>query len=405
VQEAVDDGFSMQGHPSAVEEAGRRAVLRGIVKSRAALQGRIRVARDRGFATISQPAGPVQSQVMQRPFEALVDDVRKHLKSPKTGDELKRYTGATGDELADAISALRDKGVAVKATGGGNSFVIDAGGQPAYVDGQFLEFTSRPDNTFSFGIAGDKHIGSKYHRDDVLYDLYRRFEDRGVDAVFDTGNWIDGDARFNRHDLLVHGLDPQIALMAETHPKIADVTTYAVWGDDHEGWYAQREGIDVGRYAEGIMTAAGHQWVNLGFMEAHVKLVNANTGKHCLISIMHPGGGSAYALSYRPQKIIESMEGGEKPAAIFMGHYHKLEVLNVRNIWAVQAGCCEDQTPFMRKRSIEAHVGGVLAHLEQDPETGALVALDAGMRRYFNRGYYNNRWSYHGDVSRPERKG
>lgn len=275
--------------------------------------------------------------------------------------------------------------------------------QPAYVDSDAIVLRSRPDNTFVFGVAGDKHIGSKYHREDVLADLYARFESAGVDAVFDTGNWIDGDSRFNKHDLIVQGLDNQINLMADIHPVIDGITTFAVWGDDHEGWYAQREGIDVGKYAEMRMREDGHEWTDLGFMESHVILENSNTGTWAVVAIMHPGGGSAYALSYRPQKIVEAMDGGEKPAAIFMGHYHKLEALNIRNVWALQTGTCQDQTPFMRKKSIEAHVGGAIVRLEQDPDTGALIGFAPEMVRYFNQGYYNKRWNHAGPVKRPAR--
>lgn len=279
---------------------------------------------------------------------------------------------------------------------------------PAFVGGDFLVLESRPDNTFLFGVAGDRHHGSKYHRDDVLTDLYQRFEQAGVDAVFDTGNWIDGEARFNRHDLVRVGLTPQLHLMAEQTPRIVrpdlgPVPTYAVWGDDHEGWYAQREGIDVGRYAEQVMQDAGHYWYNLGYMEAHVILRNANTGRDTLMAVMHPGGGSAYALSYRPQKIVESLEGGEKPAVIIMGHYHKLEALNARNVWVLQSGTCQDQTPFLRKKSIEAHVGGAILGLEQDPESGAIVGFAPDMKRYFNRGFYNGRWSRFGPINRTQR--
>lgn len=273
---------------------------------------------------------------------------------------------------------------------------------PAYVHGNYLVVESRPDNTFLFGVAGDRHHASKYHRNDVLQDLYARFDKAGVDAVFDTGNWIDGECRFNRYDITRVGMDPQIHLMAEETPRIA-APTYAVWGDDHEGWYAKREGIDMGQHAEAIMHRAGVNWHDLGFMEAHVILRNSNTGSETIMSVMHPGGGSAYALSYKPQKIVEAFEGGEKPAVCLMGHYHKLEALNIRNVWCLQTGTCCDQTIFMRKKSIPAHVGGALLGLEQDPESGAIIGFSPQMIRYFNRGFYNKRWSYTGDVDRPWR--
>ena len=275
---------------------------------------------------------------------------------------------------------------------------------PGWLDGASVTITSNKDNTFTFGAFGDLHAGSKYCRWDAREALVRRSEMRGAQAIFDTGNWIDGEARFNKHDLEVSGMHAQLKNLARKHPK-TDIPIYAVTGDDHEGWYAQREGVDIGGYAEMVMREAGHNWTDLGYMESHVKLVNVNSGKSSVLAVVHPGGGSAYALSYRPQKIIESLEGGEKPAVIFMGHYHKLEAGNVRNVWYVQTGCQQDQTPFLRKKSIEAHVGGAIVTLEQDPRTGAIIGMLPELLRYFNKKYHDvsRRWSHHGPVGQPAR--
>lgn len=276
--------------------------------------------------------------------------------------------------------------------------------QAQWIGGPIVEIFSRPDNTYLFGACGDQHVASKYFRADVLSNLYARYDNASVQAVFNTGNWIDGEASFNRYDITAHGLDRQCRELAAVYPR-CDFPTYAVWGDDHEGWYAQREGIDVGKYAESVMRSAGHDWHDLGFMEAHVKLTNANTGKYAVLSVVHPGGGSAYALSYTIQKIVESLEGGEKPAVGLYGHYHKLWSGNVRNVWCAQTGTTQDQTPFMRKKRLEAHVGGMLIGLEQDPNTGAIIGFTPTMWRYFNKAYYqaNDRWSKHGDVTQMPR--
>lgn len=282
-------------------------------------------------------------------------------------------------------------------------FAIESMPEPAYLGAKRIRIKSRKDNTFCFLASGDLHAASKYTRWDVRADLIKQAERRGAQAILDTGNWIDGEARFNKHDLEVAGMTPQLELLAKRHPKTS-LPIYAVTGDDHEGWYAAREGVDIGGYAETIMRRAGHDWNDLGYMEAFIELVNWKTGKSVSLSVCHPGGGSAYAISYRPQKIIESYEGGEKPAVALFGHYHKLDAANVRNVWYVQTGCAQDQTPFMRKKSLEAHVGGAIITLEQDPATGAIIAMDAGLRRYFNRSYYpNNRWSHHGPVEHPKR--
>lgn len=251
---------------------------------------------------------------------------------------------------------------------------------------------------------GDTHIGSRYARLDVLMDLYRRYQEARVRDVFHTGNYIEGEARFNRHELEAHSLEGQVRLLVQNYPRVSGITTHAVTGDDHEGWYAQREGINVGRLVERAFRDAGrNDWRDMGFMEAHVRLVNRNTGKEAVMAVVHPGGGSAYALSYSIQKIIESLEGGEKPAVGLYGHYHKLWAGNIRNVWCVQTGCTQDQTVFMRKKRLEAHVGGTLIELEQDPATGAIIGFTPRIFRYFARGYYANRWAHGEPVALPKR--
>jgi hypothetical protein len=200
-------------------------------------------------------------------------------------------------------------------------------------------------------------------------------------------------------------MDAQVELLAERHPHREGLVTYAVWGDDHEGWYAQRAQTDMGSRAEAMFRNRNREdWVDLGFMEAHVRLVNANSGAESMMSVVHPGGGSAYALSYSIQKIIESLEGGEKPAIGLYGHYHKLWTGNIRNVWCVQTGCGKDQDPFMRKKRIAAHVGGAIVKATQDPETGAITRFQVELLRWFNKGFYNRRWSHSGAVQLPERE-
>jgi len=270
--------------------------------------------------------------------------------------------------------------------------------------GPSAEYVSRADNTFYFGATGDSHLCSKYAREDVLADLYNRFERAGVDRVFHTGNWIDGEHRFNRHELNTHGLDPQCRYLAKNYPARKGIVTYAVAGDDHEGWYAQREGVNIGRYAEQCFRDAGREdWFDLGYVEAYVRLINANTGKESVLSVVHPGGGSSYAESYSIQKIIESYEGGEKPAVALYGHYHKMLAGEYRNVWWFQTGCTKDQDTFGRKKKLRYVIGGGLIRLEQDPSTGAIIGFAPEMIRYFNRSYYNGRWSHHGPVNHPRR--
>jgi hypothetical protein len=328
--------------------------------------------------------------------------VKALLKKPHTLHEISAKLKIPVRAARDAVGALKKQHAHIVSEG--DKFHIPGEPMVSYTAGASVELVSRKDNTFCFGAFGDLHAGSKHTRWDVREDLVRRSERAGAQAIFDTGNWIDGDARFNRYDLVASGLEAQCELLAALHPRTR-LPIYAVAGDDHEGWIAQREGVNVGRYCEQVMREAGHNWRDLGYMEAHVTLRNANSGKTATMAVVHPGGGSAYALSYAIQKIVESYEGGEKPAVGLYGHYHKLMAANIRNVWCVQTGCQQDQTPFMRKRRLEAHVGGSIIQLEQDPTTGAILAMEPQLVRYFNAAYYEkgNRWSHHGNIKQPRR--
>lgn len=337
---------------------------------------------------------------------SLTDRVRARLmKGEASRAEIEALTGLGPSAVEGLLKDLAAAGANLAAVG--ESFAIAKSPPlpaPISAAGEMPVLMSRPDNTFLIGACGDTHLGSKYERLDVLNDLYDRFARASVQAVYHTGNWIEGEARFNKFDLAVHGMEAQCRYLAKHYPARPGLTTFAVAGDDHEGWYGQREGVDIGRFAEAIMRREGREdWVNLGFMEAYVRLVNCNTGASSVMAVVHPGGGSAYALSYSIQKIIEALDGGEKPAVGLYGHYHKLWAGNIRNVWCLQTGTTKDQDPFMRKKKIDAHVGAAIVGMEQDPETGAIIGFTPQMIRYFNKGYYANRWSQAGAVDLAQR--
>jgi hypothetical protein len=286
----------------------------------------------------------------------------------------------------------------------GDLWHLDAPAMGTQGDSGVHQLVSDHDGLIRFASVGDTHLGSKYYRDDCLNDFYDNVAHRGFKTVLHAGNWIDGEAPFNRHDLLVHGMDQQMQFLAKHYPQRPGVETWAITGEDHEGWYSRREGIDVGRYAENVMRQNGREdWRDVGFMENFIDLVHAGSGQRSKLLLMHPGGGSAYAVSYAPQKIVEGFDGGDKPAVLILGHYHKASYNLIRNVHVVQTGCFQDQTLFMRKSKLAAHLAGCFIELRLDPETGAVIEFSTTFRNYFVRGYYKNRWSQHGPVEHAPR--
>lgn len=323
-------------------------------------------------------------------------------RGPATAADLASHVESPVREVQGALKAARAAGAALYQQDG--VWRLDATPPLGSAAGAAAELVADKAGWITLGAIGDTHLCSKYERLDCLNDYYDEAARRGVRHVLHAGNWIDGEARFNKHDIKVHGLDAQMRYLANHYPQRRGVETWAITGKDHEGWYAASMGVDVGRYADNAMKEAGRQdWRDLGYMEAFVRLRHPASGKSSMLSLMHPGGGSAYAISYAPQKIVEAFDGGDKPAVLLIGHYHKASYQLTRNVHAIQVGCFEDQTPFMRQKKLSAHLGGMFVRVQIDPRTGAVIACVTEFRNYFVAGYYNGRWSEHGPVTLAKR--
>jgi Holliday junction resolvase len=197
-----------------------------------------------------------------------------------------------------------------------------------------------------YGLTGDNHLGSKYSRLDVLNALFDIWKEEGVETVYQCGNIIDGEARFNVHDLLVKGIGGQTDYLIDNWPQRTGMETCFVTGDDHEGWYVQREGIDIGRHIQFEAESQGrHDLKYLGHME-HTMDLRVGDGRS-IMRLIHGGGGTAYAISYKSQKIVESYQGSEKPNILCIGHFHKFDHSYPREVTAIQVGCFTGNTSVL----------------------------------------------------------
>jgi hypothetical protein len=220
---------------------------------------------------------------------------------------------------------------------------------------------------------------------------YDHFEKEGITVAYNAGNWVDGEARFNKTELLTApGMDHQLDYMIDNFPQKKGIETHYIAGDDHEGWYQQREGIEVGRYLQMRAEDQGRYDLKyLGYGEADVKL-SYGSGL-AVMRVVHPGGGSAYAISYTDQKRVESYQGGEKPQIELVGHYHKFNHGYPREVHTVQGGCTCDQSIFMRKKRLQAHVGYSIIKIKQN-DLGIVTRFSVEWFPFFDRGYYEKRF-------------
>ena len=166
---------------------------------------------------------------------------------------------------------MKDKGALLLTTPNGlhdlgDSFLLERGKSEVTGDkGEWTHF---------FGFTTDNHLCNRHSRLDVLNHAYDHFEREGISLVYNAGNWIDGEARFNKTELLTApGMDHQLDYLIDNWPVREGIETHYIAGDDHEGWYQQREGIEVGRYLQSRAREAGRDDLTyLGYGEADVEL-------------------------------------------------------------------------------------------------------------------------------------
>lgn len=203
------------------------------------------------------------------------------------------------------------------------------------------------------GVISDVHKGSLYHQSGLLQLAYDTFEKENITDVYVAGDLLAGGKMYRgqEFELWCHGVDAQVDLLCNSWPEKKGMTTHFITGN-HDLSFYKTAGVDVGL----LIPTYREDFNYLGREEADIHFMT-DAGK-ARMRLVHPGKGSAYAISYQPQKYMEALEGGKKPHVICMGHYHKAEKLpNTRNICLIQTGCIEGQTPFMRRMNLAAHMG------------------------------------------------
>jgi len=216
-----------------------------------------------------------------------------------------------------------------------------------------ISLNKTPENTVRFAVTADRHFGSLYTNTAALRGFYEHCARCGVKEVYDAGDILDGHKVYKGQEFELRdiGLESQIGRAAEASSGLG-IKTYFITGN-HDASFKNLAGAPVGKMIE--QSVSDH--VFLGEEQARVRWEVPN-GKIEMM-LIHPGGGTSYALSYRPQKIVESLEGGTKPDLLVVGHYHKAEFLpSYRNVAVLQAGTFQKQTPFMARQGLAAHVGG-----------------------------------------------
>jgi predicted phosphodiesterase len=203
--------------------------------------------------------------------------------------------------------------------------------------------------TVRFLSLGDTHIGSKFFDETKLLSAFKEAEKQECQFMLHSGDVTEGmSARPGQiYELEDIGQSAQVnhavRVLSQWKEKIFFIT------GNHDGFVNSKTGvgIDVGMMLQDRLP-------NSKFVGYHQGIVDVNGSSFML---WHGTDGNSYSTSYRPQKIVEAFNGGEKPHALFCGHTHKMLYMFDRNVHIVSTGCIEDQSDFMKFNRLAAHVG------------------------------------------------
>jgi UDP-2,3-diacylglucosamine pyrophosphatase LpxH len=158
------------------------------------------------------------------------------------------------------------------------------------------------------------------------------------------------------------------------------IDVYFITGN-HDASMKKLAGVNVGE------DLAEHcpNWHHVGEDYGDINLVTKN-GRSYRVRLVHPDGGTAYAISYKAQRQAESLDGGNKPNMLILGHFHKAEHLpSYRNIDVIQAGTWEWQTPFMARKGSAAHVGGWITRVTVGDKGSMSNSVQAEFMAFYRR--------------------
>jgi len=195
----------------------------------------------------------------------------------------------------------------------------------------------------------DTHIGAKHFLQHYWESFLEECEKQTVGMILHGGDLIEGMSNRPGHvyELSDIGYASQKAASVDIFKQWTDTDIYAIDGN-HDRWFIKSNGAKI---VEDISKEVPN-FHFLGHDEGDISLKGKAT-----LKLWHGEDGNSYALSYRLQKILESLTGGEKPNAMLCGHTHKFVDIFERHVFCTSIGSMQSQTPWMRGKRIAAHTG------------------------------------------------
>lgn len=223
---------------------------------------------------------------------------------------------------------------------------------------------SRKENTIgkaSYSFSGeevtflaitDTHFGSSYTNEKRLDAIFNEAEKRGCQFMCHVGDVTEGMP--NRPNAIYEM--SQIGYKAQRDIAVKALKqwtkkSYYIAGN-HDEFYNDKigAGLDIVEDICKELPDAKYLGLESGLITLEPSGVT--------IRLWHgKDSGSSYALSYRPQRIINALTPQQKSSVLLLGHDHKQNYIHYRNIHTVSCGCIQSQSAWMASKGLQAMEG------------------------------------------------
>jgi len=277
---------------------------------------------------------------------------------------ISRQIDRSAETVIKAIDGLRDKSYEVNLDEVSRQVSIPQEPSKEFKPTEFKYFR----RFYCIGLVSDAHTGSKYQQMTLLHDAYADFNKRMVDFVLNAGDLVDGKNMYRgqENEIFKHGADAQADYTIQNYPKLERGRKTYIIGGQHDRSFYRDGGYNIIR----AICKERSDLVDRGFYKAEFVVKGLKVG------LQHPGGGVAYARSYRMQKIIENMMGfihsiptAEAPILQIFGHWHiPCHLPSYMGIDAVSLPCFQSQTPYLEQKGLMPVVGYAVAEIYLDKD-------------------------------------
>lgn len=269
--------------------------------------------------------------------------------------DLRSIVGCTNKHLESLISECRADGLKIVYGKLDRTFFLSRASTPYSTPFDMSWLPSKG----KLGLVSDTHLCSDAERLDLIEKAYTRFSEEGIKTVIHAGDITDGWEVYRGHvqHVKVGGAMKQAHYAIKYYPKREGIRTFYI-GGNHDLKSFEKQGVDqASMIASGFDLDNKHvegrkDLVYLGQYSRFLYLPHEITGQ-----VLHPHGGSAYAISYPQQKRSREMRSDTRPHLQLSGHFHTFNWLVQDYTHMVALPAFQDETEFFIRLGFGRQMG------------------------------------------------